>query len=967
MHRPVLSVWVLLFAALGAVAATPPPTLINVGESWSYVKVPYAIDSPAPAWTSPDFDDTRWKSAKSEFSLEHPHLSIQGVLPRKAPSRVFMRRRFTVEDPAGIQTLHLKVEHEQGFKAFLNGQLVATVTGEGISIVKSDIGVPGEEQVLLDIADLDLSPYRSLLRRGENLLALQGDQSYQTASTISLAALLTANISRGPFLQSMTTTNVLIVWRTDLPLDSTVEWGPTPGLGQRITDPGPATNHVINLTGLTPDSTYYYRVVSAGPDAVVVQSPVDFLHTFKDRGAVSFVFLGDSGQNTPAQGAVAQAMAGLRPDLVLHGGDIVYGGFDDKTPDTRVFGYYQKLTGQMQNTPFYFTIGNHDLNCCGGTPELNLTNWVQNGVSFQRTFYLPTNSLTGTSHFYSFDDGDVHFVSLYNPWGYVYTFSQTNAQYSWLTNDLATTRKPWKVLFFHAPIANSGRHALEDGNANSIPDQQEAMAAIGTAAAQYGVQLVLCAHEHVYERFLPTNGVHTVNSGGGGAALYEFLKRHPQSAQFNAVNHCLKIDIAGEAATIQAVRADGTVFDSWVVSQGLPLDPLHRAAWNSPLVEEAAANDKDGNINGQTFDFVGKPILGRHGLFSNPGWCYVNNDSTNLYIGLASALLYPNQTFVLFVESPRLPGVSDMAGVGNGVIDPLGQGVDGLDTLKNLRFVDFHPSVGCLLGDEFGDTTTNQFVRAGLALNTGQGAWTLEPAPRPVAGARIQQFNRSPQTNQVSLASTGADKESNADFIEVALPFTSLGGILPGDTVRIALVAATGEPDTATMTRAIDTTLVGTSMVTTPDGFVQIAPVQVRLALPPDLDSDHDGLPDEWEIAHGLRPDSADGVNGADGDPDGDGSSNIQEYLAGTDPQDPASVLRVALNPINSTRLRIEWPMVPGKSYVLQYAVEGVDNFSTLLRTNLAPRSLFTRGSIVEDALAPGGPGMKVYRVQLDP
>jgi len=55
-------------------------------------------------------------------------------------------------------------------------------------------------------------------------------------------------------------------------------------------------------------------------------------------------------------------------------------------------------------------------------------------------------------------------------------------------------------------------------------------------------------------------------------------------------------------------------------------------------------------------------------------------------------------------------------------------------------------------------------------------------------------------------------------------------------------------------------------------------------------DSDGDGMPDEWETAFGLNPDNAvDAV----ADADGDGLANLSEYLAGTDPKDTSSSLRL--------------------------------------------------------------------------
>lgn len=58
---------------------------------------------------------------------------------------------------------------------------------------------------------------------------------------------------------------------------------------------------------------------------------------------------------------------------------------------------------------------------------------------------------------------------------------------------------------------------------------------------------------------------------------------------------------------------------------------------------------------------------------------------------------------------------------------------------------------------------------------------------------------------------------------------------------------------------------------------------------PLDPDMDRDGMPDGWENAHGLAPQDSTGDDGADGDPDNDGLSNIDEYLNGTNPNLPDS------------------------------------------------------------------------------
>ena len=78
-------------------------------------------------------------------------------------------------------------------------------------------------------------------------------------------------------------------------------------------------------------------------------------------------------------------------------------------------------------------------------------------------------------------------------------------------------------------------------------------------------------------------------------------------------------------------------------------------------------------------------------------------------------------------------------------------------------------------------------------------------------------------------------------------------------------------------------------------------------------DSDGDGLPDSWEVLHGLDP----GMKDAEQDLDKDGLSNWEEYLSGTDPGSKASALELRATAAREGAVRLTWEAIAGRSYSL--------------------------------------------------
>ena len=92
-----------------------------------------------------------------------------------------------------------------------------------------------------------------------------------------------------------------------------------------------------------------------------------------------------------------------------------------------------------------------------------------------------------------------------------------------------------------------------------------------------------------------------------------------------------------------------------------------------------------------------------------------------------------------------------------------------------------------------------------------------------------------------------------------------------------------------------------------------------------------DGLDDDWELAY-FNTLSRDGS----GDFDGDGQTDRQEFLAGTDPTNSGAVLRaLTVTPLNGGNVTILWSSVAGRNYSVQFKNNVEDSAWTTLVQNI--------------------------------
>jgi len=374
------------------------------------------------------------------------------------------------------------------------------------------------------------------------------------------------DIIRGPYLEGVTADAAFVCVRTDVSSLPRIEFQKVVGRAPRreVVAEGPGRDHCLRLDGLETGKTYEYRLAASEPGKPPGWGQRHRFTAAEPSGApVRFAVVGDTGNGTAAQSAVARRLAEAEPAFVVHLGDVVYPHGEDEDYDRRFFEPYAPLLGR---TPFYLTPGNHDYANHRFRTEKGARHLRDNFLSIHR-FPAPRPRLPpppdGASY-YSFDRGGVHFAAVdanrVYPIPGAPALDPGSAQWDWLDADLAASTAPWKVVFMHIPLYSSGRHGSNETLIRWLEPLFE----------RRGVDVVFQGHDHDYERTWPLRGgerseegVVYVTAGTGGATSTSRRSQGAWSAFFLRMYGFVEVRVETGRLSVRAIDAEGRTVDSW--------------------------------------------------------------------------------------------------------------------------------------------------------------------------------------------------------------------------------------------------------------------------------------------------------------------------------------------------------------------------------------------------------------------
>ena len=372
-----------------------------------------------------------------------------------------------------------------------------------------------------------------------------------------------------PVLQNVTENSASVAWALNVPSTGWVEWGPTPDLGKIARNsefglnPFEADFLSARITGLAPNTTYYYRtatcsfVYKTAYDKTASEPQYSDVYSFTTCGAnadeASFYIMNDTHNRINTIQAHLTNAEELNSDFILWNGDLCdfYMGAD----------YIKKFLANPNDKPYaaerpvVFSLGNHD----------RRGSWARNLKKFLTTWEHDDPKFYSLGFNYAFRRGPLAVITLdtgedkpdWHPaWSEMANYEPyRELQTAWLAKVLERPEiksAPYLVAACHIPLYSS----YDKANPGNILDQ---FATIQWPCAQqwgplfekYGVQLLIAAHLHAFGYDAPNESRSWAQVVGGGP---DFEK--------NATKMFVKAD--AEKMTLTCAKlADNTELGTW--------------------------------------------------------------------------------------------------------------------------------------------------------------------------------------------------------------------------------------------------------------------------------------------------------------------------------------------------------------------------------------------------------------------
>lgn len=269
--------------------------------------------------------------------------------------------------------------------------------------------------------------------------------------------------------------------------------------------------------------------------------------------------IGDFGSGSEYEGKVARLVKGWKPILILTVGDNNYPSGAVATIDLNIGQFYHEFISPYKGlfgagadeNGFFPSLGNHDWYARDARP------------------YFDYFELPGNERYYTFTNGPVQFFCLDSDPEEPDGTKASSAQAGWLRHELAASRAPWRLVYFHHAPYSSG---LLHGSYTKESDKMQ------WPFREWGASAVLSGHDHVYER-LRVDGLTYFINGLGGQSWDQFhWPPHPASVRrFTGDFGALRLDATETNLTFRFITWRQEIADMHVICKPSAAETFRRA------------------------------------------------------------------------------------------------------------------------------------------------------------------------------------------------------------------------------------------------------------------------------------------------------------------------------------------------------------------------------------------------------